>query len=221
MSGARVEAIGSRVCRVCLLVAMVSLGCLSSVAGHSAGTGGSGETGGGGVGPVSSTGGMAVWNPEGPCGLSGCLGSCNGEPNPDLLDNLSCSTTPSNPPRTCTRNCCVTCGIDASGISECVCDVAAGSYSGCTCSPPRGFPTGLGGGSCSPQGYATTTVPATAPPGSVSLKGVPCTEINAVCFTAESTPSSPRGCICMSDHTMHCGSVHDWFTFTGGDTTYN
>jgi hypothetical protein len=25
----------------------------------------------------------------------------------------------------------------------------------------------------------------------------------------------------MFDHTMHCGSVHDWFTFTGGDTTYN
>ncbi len=30
-----------------------------------------------------------------------------------------------------------------------------------------------------------------------------------------------RGCICLSDGTMHCGSVHGWFTQIDGETTYN
>jgi hypothetical protein len=79
----------------------------------------------------------------------------------------------------------------------------------------------VSGGSCNPQGYAVTTLPAGAPPGTMSLKGMPCTKVNAVCFTAESTSSSQRGCICLGDNTMHCGSVNGWFTFSGGDTTYN
>jgi hypothetical protein len=103
------------------------------------------------------------------------------------------------------------------GTSICLCDVAAGAYSSCTCTPPAGFPTGLSGGTCSPQGYATK-VP---PPDGISLKGIPCTKTNAVCFTADSTPTSQRGCICMGDGTMHCGSVHGWFTQIDGETTYN
>jgi hypothetical protein len=64
--------------------------------------------------------------------------------------------------------------------------------------------------------------PATAPAGSISLKGLPCTRVNTVCFTAESTPSNERGCICLSDQIMHCGSVNRWFVNNnGGATPYN
>lgn len=75
-----------------------------------------------------------------------------------------------------------------------------------------------------PQGYAATMVPANAPAGSISLKGMPCNILNAVCFTAESTATSGRGCICMADAgggmSMHCGSVNKWFTQSTGTTVY-
>jgi hypothetical protein len=79
---------------------------------------------------------------------------------------------------------------------------------------------GLTGGLCSPQGYAATTPPAgaTLP----SLKGMPCNILNTVCFTQESTMASERGCICMADNTLHCGSVNHWFTNDGTQATpYN
>jgi hypothetical protein len=49
---------------------------------------------------------------------------------------------------------------------------------------------------------------------------MPCTVMNAVCFTAESTASSGRGCICMADHTLHCGSTNKWFLQIPGTTAY-
>jgi hypothetical protein len=65
-------------------------------------------------------------------------------------------------------------------------------------------------------------VPANAPAGAISLKGLPCNIMNAVCFTQESTGASERGCICMADHTMHCGSVNHWFTNSNATATpYN
>jgi len=220
MREARAVAIGVRTGVGCLLVTMLWVGCLSSTAGSSGGTGGAAgepDTSTGGMTTTPGTGGfidLKVFTP----------GSCvYGEDNPDAYDHGLCTAMPSDPPPPCTRDCCQTCGIDASGSSRCVCDVATGSYSSCTCTPPAGFPTGLSGGNCSPQGYASTVPPATAPAGSVSLKGAPCTKANTVCFTADSTPSSPRGCICIypGDGVMHCGVVHNWFTFSGGETTYN
>ncbi len=218
----RVEATGFRACTACLLLAMVSLGCLSSTIGSNNGTGGNDGTGGnaGQTGPNSSTGGVTTAAGTGGFHENfGSPGSCDGEPNPDVENSGPCSAAPASPPRACTRDCCTTCGIDAAGTNVCACSAPTGTYSSCTCSPPIGFPVGLTGGACSPQGYAS--LPAATPAGGMSLKGLPCTKINTVCFTAESTPTSPRGCICMADETLHCGSVHGWFTLTGGETTYN
>lgn len=202
-----------------LLIVMMAGGCLSSTAASSAGSGGAGDPGGmgGGAGSVSSTGGMPIDTGAGGYHVdSTATGSCT------TTDSPSPACDPPDPaePPPCTRDCCYTCGIDAAGFKLCRCDVATGKLS-CACSPPPGFPAGLSGGNCSPQGYAATMPPAAAPAGSVSLKGVACTKTNAVCFTAENTASSQRGCICMADGIMHCGSVNGWFTFSGGDTTYN
>lgn len=149
------------------------------------------------------------------------FGSCNGQPNPDTVAPIdagvppTCSLTASvSSSLPCTTDCCVVCGIDLAGVKTCTCPLPGQPYSNCACLPPVNFPSGLTGGSCSPQGYSGA-VPGTAPAGSISLEGVPCTRINNVCFTAESTPSSERGCICLRDGTMHCGPVNHWFTNDG------
>jgi hypothetical protein len=225
-----VEATGGRVRAAGLLFASLLLGCTSTPLRHDD-TGGSSGGGasrgdnagnGGTAAPGSSTGGMPP-----SLGAGGFIGQPTSHTGSCVfpLDNPSSAVgvrcpTPSAPPSACTSDCCESCGIDATGTNRCVCDVATGTYSSCTCTPPPGFPTGLSGGSCSPQGYAATIPPTGAPAGAMSLKGIPCTKNNAVCFTAESTVDSPRGCICLGG-VMHCGSVHDWFTFSGGDTPYN
>jgi hypothetical protein len=155
------------------------------------------------------------------------FGSCNGQPNPDIVApndagvppvcSLAASVSIGLP---CTTDCCVPCGIDLSGLKTCTCSQPGLPYNNCTCAPPASFPAGLTGGLCIPQGYSGA-VPAAAPPGSISLEGVPCTIINSVCFTAESTITSGRGCICLRDGTMHCGPVNHWFTQIPGTTPYN
>ena len=42
-----------------------------------------------------------------------------------------------------------------------------------------------------------------------------------LCFTADSTATSGRGCICLRDGTMHCGQVNRWFVQVPGTTLYN
>jgi hypothetical protein len=129
--------------------------------------------------------------------------------------------------RSCTQDCCVSCGIDAMGIKACTCPVPGAPFANCTCSPPAGFPSGLTGGACSPLGYAAIAVPLTdTDPAAFSMKGLPCALANAekvVCFTKESTTASERGCICRLDSpgvsTMHCGSVNHWFTNSGAAAT--
>jgi hypothetical protein len=56
--------------------------------------------------------------------------------------------------------------------------------------------------------------------GAISLRGMPCRATNIVCFTQESTPTAERGCICMADNIMHCGSVNHWFTNDGTETLW-
>src|SRR5262252_5340118 len=151
MRETRVEETGLRTGVGCLLIAAMSVGCLSSTAGGSAGSGGAGGDDGR-TGPTTSTGGKA--DATGAGGFHedfGSPGSCDGQSNPDFENNGSCSAMPSDPPPPCTRDCCVPCGIDASGTNRCVCDVQIGTYSSCTCTPPTGFPLGLSGGNCSPQ----------------------------------------------------------------------
>ncbi len=175
-----------------------------------AGTGGNGTTGAGGAGvtictmyPGSCT--CTAPNPDSDPG-GACAADCQ---------SVSCG-------KNCTQDCCVTCGIDQLGTKFCACPNANFPFTNCTCGAPPGFPTGLMGGACSPQGYAATMVPATAPPNSISLKGVACNITNAVCFTAESSSASERGCICMADGFMHCGSVNHWFTNNNAAATpYN
>lgn len=87
------------------------------------------------------------------------------------------------------------------------------------CEP--GPPSPSTGGPCLPQGYATTSLPADAPDGSISLQGASCTRINVVCFTADSTPSSPRACICETDGHLHCSALSSPRTNTGVPTPYN
>ena len=181
-------------------------------AGTTTGQGGNvgGFAGGGGTGvtfPGSCTPG--VMNPDynvPPDGTGACAPNCQ---------SVGCGLP-------CTMDCCVPCGIDAAGTKFCSCVTPQSPYTNCTCAPPPTFPAGLLGGACSPQGYAATTPPLTAPTGSISLKGIACTKINTVCFTAESTAASERGCICMSDGVMHCGSVNKWFTNSNAPATpYN
>jgi hypothetical protein len=54
----------------------------------------------------------------------------------------------------------------------------------------------------------------------MSLRGVPCKQVNLVCFTSDSVSTSERGCICEADMTLHCGSVNHWFTNNGVPTDY-
>ena len=108
-------------------------------------------------------------------------------------------------------DCCVTCGIDQMGAKTCTCPIPGQPYNNCACVQPSFIPSGLHGGPCVPTGYSTATPPLTAPANSISIRGMPCNKLNLVCFTADSTASSERGCICESDNTMHCGSVNHWF----------
>ncbi len=145
-------------------------------------------------------------------------GSCiPNHPNPDIAPGGACASDCQSVScaRPCSEDCCVACGIDELGSKICVCPTPGLPYANCTCLPPAGMPAGLQGGPCSPQGYASVTVPATAPAGSISLRGMPCRALDLVCFTAESTASSERGCICMADGLMHCGSVSHWFVNSG------
>ena len=194
---------------------MTGAGGTTGSLGGSTGTGSGGTTGG--QGGMTSSGGGAGGQ---------CLthpGSCtcasdNMDSNPGGACASDCQSVSCG--RVCTQDCCVPCGLDSAGTKTCLCPIAGQPYSNCSCLPPTGFPTGLTGGLCSPQGYAATTPPvgATLP----SLKGVPCNILNAVCFTQESTTSSERGCICMADNTMHCGSVNHWFVNDGSAATiYN
>jgi hypothetical protein len=118
------------------------------------------------------------------------------------------------------------------GTKTCTCPNVGQPFSNCACPAPPGFPTAPGGtpltgGFCSPQGYSTSMPPAGAPTGSISLKGVACTKLNTVCFTADSKTGSERGCICLTDPasgmaSLHCGSVNKWFTNSNDPaTTYN
>jgi hypothetical protein len=187
------------------------------------GTGGSTGTAGGN-GSGGTTGGLGGMTAAGGSTGGQCLahpGSCTcAADNPDSVAGGACASDCQSVScgKPCRENCCVPCGIDAAGTKTCTCTMPGQPYTNCTCSPPTGFPTGLSGGLCSPQGYAATTPPAGAPAGSISIKGAACTMENAVCFTADSMPSSERGCICMGG-ILHCGSVNHWFTNSGALAT--
>ena len=188
------------------------------VGGMGVGGAGMGGTGVGGAG----VGGTGVGG-TGVGGAIGLNGSCIPDHvNPDSQPGGACASDCQSVScgKPCTEDCCVTCGIDAIGTRTCTCMTPGLPYNNCTCAPPPGFPLGLSGGSCSPQGYAATTPPPTAPTGTFSLRGMPCRAANLVCFTAESTPASERGCICEADGVMHCGSVNHWFVNTGGTTAW-
>jgi hypothetical protein len=190
------------------------------------GTGGANGTGG--QSGTAGAGGMTGLGGSGGAGSGGAggypPGSCDGQPNPDAVETGACtqltaSVTAGLP---CTKDCCLPCGIELTGTKTCFCPTPGFPYSNCFCAPPANFPVGLIGGACSPQGFALATPPITAPPGAISLVGVPCTKINVVCFTAESTPAAERGCICLRDGHMHCGSVNHWFANDNASmTTYN
>jgi len=184
-----------------------SAGSTSGEGGHATGIGGRG-TGGTGVG------GAISGNSPGSC--------IPNHVNPDVQPGGACASDCQSVScgRPCTEDCCVTCGIDALGARTCTCLEPGLPYSNCTCAPPANIPPGLQGGPCSPQGYASTTPPPTAPPGTFSLRGMPCRALNLVCFTSESTSTSERGCICMADGLMHCGSVNHWFANDGVTTAW-
>lgn len=184
------------------------------------GTGGTTVTGGGGL-TTTAAGGSTGTTPL-------CLdhpGSCTcTADNPDSVTGGACAAgcQSSSCTTACTQDCCVSCGIDQAGLKTCLCPSPGFPYTNCNCAPPAGFPVGATGGFCSPQGYAATAPPTGAPVGSISLKGLPCTKINTVCFTADSVMTSERGCICMADGVMHCGSVNHWFMNTNAPATpYN
>jgi hypothetical protein len=184
-----------------------------------------------GAGAATGAGGLILGTGGGACGIGGAAGdgpagngplgdgyfpgSCvpqhhNPDSQPGGACAAECQTVSCG--KACTEDCCVPCGIDAQGFKVCTCpNPCAGPYANCTCSPPAFIPAGLHGGPCSPQGYSTASVPSTAPDGAISLRGLPCKETSLVCFTADSTPVSERGCICEADGLMHCGSVNHWF----------
>jgi hypothetical protein len=214
-----------------------SSGSMSSAGGYAPGMGGAstGGRGAGGSGMVGAgmggtgMGGNGMGGTDaGGTGSGGFVGvTSNGSCipnhiNPDTVAGGACAADCQSVScgRPCTEDCCVTCGIDASGTKTCVCPMPGQPYSNCICAPPMDFPPGLAGGPCSPQGYAATVPPPTAPAGAISIKGAPCRALNIVCFTAESTPAAERGCICLADGTMHCGSVNHWFLNTGAPTQW-
>jgi hypothetical protein len=192
-----------------------STGSVSGAGGHLFGVGGSGVggrlfgVGGTGVGGTGVGGFIGDVSSPGSC----ILGHVNPDAEPGGACAADCQSVACN--KNCTEDCCVACGIDASGTKICSCPNAGLPYSNCVCAPPVGFPSGLQGGPCNPQGYASTAVPVTAPAGAISLRGRPCRAVNLVCFTAESTAASERGCICLADGLMHCGSVSHWFVNDG------
>jgi len=143
---------------------------------------------------------------------------CFGAPNPDTAPGGACAPDCQSVScgRPCTQDCCTTCGIDQMGSKICVCRTPGGPYTNCSCIQPPSIPGGLTGGSCSPQGVSTTSVPVDS--AAVSLRGQPCRATGIVCFTLDSTPASERGCICMADGLMHCGAVSHWFTNVEGET---
>jgi hypothetical protein len=184
-----------------------SAGSMSGAGGHLSGVGGAGVGG-------TGAGGTAI----GGAGVGGAIdgggfspGSCiPNHANPDIASGGAC-----------TPDCqSVSCGIDQLGSRTCTCQNPGLPYSNCTCAPPANFPAGLQGGPCSPQGYAASQVPVGAPAGVFSLRGMPCRARNLVCFSADSTPTSERGCICMDDGVMHCGSVNHWFVNDGVPTAW-
>jgi len=203
-----------------LAQSLVLLACSSS--GSATGSGGTTGAQAGATGAQGGSSGTAGMTGSTPVVCAAFPGSCTcTAANPDSMAGGACAdgaqSVSSGLP--CTQDCCVSCGIDAMGIKTCLCPNPGQPYSNCSCPAPAGFPTGPGGaaltgGLCSPQGYAATTPPAgaTLP----TLKGVPCTKVNTVCFTADSKSGSERGCICLMDATgtasMHCGSVNHWFT---------
>jgi len=198
-------------------VAALVVQCLITVACSSGGSAsGTGGSNGGGVGGSTGDGGFTnIPDPNNP-------GSCIvGQPNPDFnapgacapdCQSVSCG-------KPCNLDCCVTCGIDQMGAKTCICRNPGGPYANCSCLQPPVIPAGLLGGPCMPQGYSTAAPPATDPT-AISIRGMPCKTTNTVCFTTDSTAQSERGCICMADHTMHCGSVNHWFTNNGTATAW-
>jgi hypothetical protein len=201
--------------------ALVVLSC-SSVALPDSGAGGARGASTGAGGMRSSMGGSPIFGAG-----SYTPGSCiQGQQNPDFNTGGACAPECQTVScgRICTQDCCISCGIDATGSKICLCpDPSIRSFSTCTCSPPPGFPWGLHGGSCSPQGFASVAIPPGAPDGSMSLKGQPC-KPTIVCFTADSLPTSERGCICQDDGdgtgaVMHCGAVNHWFVNDGSPET--
>ena len=122
----------------------------------------------------------------------------------------------------CSQDCCVSCGIDATGIKFCNCRTPGLPFANCTCSPPPTIPPGLMGGNCDPQGDSRAMPPAGA---GMIIRGMPCKAANLVCFTSDSISTSERGCICQDSGdgqglVLHCGSVNKWFTNNGVPTSW-
>jgi hypothetical protein len=212
-----------------------STGTSSGIGGDASGIGGAAVGVGGaaiGVGGTPGVGGRTgVGGAPGMGGAPGVGGGAGGSfsgscvpqhTNPDFAPGGACAPDCQSVScgKPCTEDCCVTCGIDLSGSKVCTCRNPGAPYSNCSCIQPANIPSGLLGGPCSPQGYSTATLPATAPAGSISLPGMPCRQTNIVCFTADSTGNSERGCICLADGFMHCGGVNHWFTNSGVPTQW-
>lgn len=181
----------------------------------------SAQTGGTGGAVATETAGASGADANTSAGLE--PGSCTpGVANPDSQPGGACAADCQSVScgKTCTVDCCTSCGPNGEGQKICSCPNPGGPYTNCACVMPGDVsPYGLG--PCSPQGYSTATVPADAPAGSISLRGVACSKTNVACFTADSTLTSPRACICMADGTLHCaGLSHDW-PHSGAPTTYN
>jgi hypothetical protein len=193
---------------------VVAAACSSANSGSS-GAGGSITGGqGGAVAGGGSTGNIPDPNNPGSC----IVGTANNDFLPGGACASDCASVSCG--KACHADCCVTCGIDQTGAKTCTCPNPGNPYDNCACLPPSFIPPGLLGGPCMPQGYSTVTVPATAPAGSISLRDMPCRMTNLVCFTADSTGSSERGCICEADGLMHCGSVNHWFTNNFAQTAW-
>jgi hypothetical protein len=191
-------------------IAALLVQCFITVACSSSGGGTSGTGGSNGGGLGGSNGGGGFTNMPDPANPGSCL---VGQSNPDYPAGGACASDCQSVScgKACTVDCCVPCGIDASGAKTCICRNPGGPYANCSCIQPPTIPAGLQGGPCVPQGYSTMVAPLTDPTGLV-IRGMACKMTNLVCFTMDSTGSSERGCICMADGLMHCGSVNHWFT---------
>ena len=225
------------------VMALAWASCLLALAACSStelpGTGGrSGKGGATAPGGSTGSGGNAgIGGDTGAAGSGGMMcepainllhpGSCCGDQdNPDFNSGGACApdcqtvACSSSQGRACSQDCCVTCGIDQWATKICSCPVPGLPYANCTCVQPSFIPFGLHGGPCVPQGDSRPAVQVAN-----SLRFVPCSTLNLVCFTADSTPSAERGCICRDDGIgnggmgpglfLHCGSVNHWFTNDG------